>query len=287
MRCNVIGAGRLGKSLIFALKKFKIIHSICVYSKNKTSDLTIQKSLQPVKIVSELTQLPPADLTFITTPDEALLSIVDTLANKKILLENSMIIHCSGALSSKILNPLKESGCHLASFHPAKAFHEPCLQKNAFKDVYCLLEGDKTAVNWLEAAFKTMGARIISILPENKALYHTACVIASNYLVTLSACARELMKNSNIPKKEAKAIIQQLMLGTLTNLDKAEEANEALTGPLIRGDMQTLALHLHSLKSFPAYDALYRAAGLASLHLTNLSSEEKTHIQETFDLATF
>jgi len=279
MRCNVIGAGRLGKSLIFALKKFKLIHSICVYSKNKASDLAIQKSLQPVKIVSDLTHLPPTDLTFITTPDEALLSIVDILANKKIL-KNSLIAHCSGALSSKILNPLKELGCHVASVHPAKAFYEPCLQKNAFKDVYCLLEGDDTAINWFETAFKTMGARIISILPEDKALYHTSCVIASNYLVTLSACSRELLKNSNIPKKESKAIIQQLMLGTLANLDKAEEANEALTGPLMRGDIQTLALHLHSLKSFPAYDTLYRAAGLASLDLTNLSSVEKKHIQE-------
>lgn len=284
MRCNVIGAGRLGKSLIFALKKFKIITLASVCNRNKHHALDITQKLNEGEATDSLDTLLPADITFITTPDDMLPSVVQILSEKKILLKNSMVVHCSGALDSRVLAPLQDIGCAIASIHPAKSFIESQLDENSFDKVFCVLEGDEPATTWLRNAFETMGAEVIEINPENKGLYHTACTMASNYLVTLFACSTALIHTTNIPEKKAKQLVQNLMLGTLENLIHSQQAKDALTGPLMRGDIETLSRHIHDLKSFPIYEKLYRAAGLASLDLTSLTHENQDVIKKMFEI---
>ena len=70
----------------------------------------------------------------------------------------------------------------------------------------------------------------------------------------------------------------QLMQCNLDNLKQAKPIAQTLTGPLMRGDLQTLTLHLQALDK-PEIKALYKTAGLATLDFTSLSDEKKQAIK--------
>ena len=170
------------------------------------------------------------------------------------------MFHCSGVLSSKILEPLKELGCYTASFHPLKAFKAGYLDAAAFNAVECVIEGDEIACAWLSQSFKALGANIITINPEAKSAYHAAACMASNYLITLALCSEDLFLKSGINPDQARLIIGKLMQGNLNNLIESQLIAQSLTGPLERGDIDTLALHLSAIDN-PSIKKLYKAAG--------------------------
>jgi predicted short-subunit dehydrogenase-like oxidoreductase (DUF2520 family) len=85
---------------------------------------------------------------------------------------------------------------------------------------------------------------------------------------------------------EAKRMCEQLMTTTLCNIQQVDEVSHALTGPLVRNDVKTIAHHLQAINA-PLIEGLYRAAGLATLPLINseaqrasLASQLTNHVKE-------
>lgn len=282
MKFNVIGAGKLGKNIALALSSARIasLQSVCNLQPGSA-----QQSCHDIglgKAVNQLTQLPKADITWITSNDDAIKSIVDTLAELSLLKPQSMIVHCSGVLNSTLLEPLKAQGCFIATCHPLKAFRAGYLSADAFREVDCVVEGDEEACAWLDHSFTQLGAHVFTINSEAKAAYHAAACIASNYLITLASCSEQLLLNAGIAPEHAKLLICKLMQGNLNNLQETKLIADSLTGPLMRGDTETLALHLQAIEN-PIIEKLYKAVGLATLPLTQLSEDKKqkiTHILE-------
>ncbi|WP_019215637.1 Rossmann-like and DUF2520 domain-containing protein [Legionella tunisiensis] len=223
--------------------------------------------------VASLTELPKVNLTFITTPDDLIPSIA--LQLKEQVPVDCFVVHCSGVLSSAELMPLKTRGCHIASIHPLKAFSKANLDQHAFTHCDCVIEGDQLAVELLTSLFTKLGARIIPIKAGGKTIYHAAAVIASNYLVTLAATANDLLQEAGIEAKLAQQMIVNLMASSLNNVQQATAIKKALTGPLARGDLNTINRHLKALDNCFA-DELYRHAALATLPITDLDTELKS-----------
>jgi predicted short-subunit dehydrogenase-like oxidoreductase (DUF2520 family) len=173
--------------------------------------------------------------------------------------------------------PLKEQGCFIASFHPLKAFAKGYLNTEAFDKVECVVEGDEQVCTWVKNSFTTLGANILTIKPEAKAGYHAAACMASNYLITLASCSEQLLLKAGFTAEAARIIIEKLMQSSLDNLKLISSISEALTGPLMRGDTETLSLHLDAIDD-PLLNNFYRAAGLATLPLTQLPEETKQFI---------
>ena len=272
MRFNVIGAGRLGKNLALSLLSRADCELVAVCNQSIQSAVDAVAELGAGLAVGSLTELPIVDVTFITAPDDRLAEIALSLRGV-----SGTVVHCSGALSSDVLTPLKGQGCLIASIHPLKAFRKNNTQSNAFKDCDCVIEGDELAVDLLTTLFSDMGASVLPILAAKKASYHAAAVMASNYLVTLAGCAVELLMDSGLTETQANSMTQGLMQSSLNNLKHSNHVLEALTGPLSRGDMQTVHQHLQAIKN-PSINALYRAAGLATLPLTHLD----VNVQDAF-----
>lgn len=273
MQFNVIGAGRLGKNIALALTNSGLAQLAAVC--NTTLD-SAEQAIQQIGsgfAVTQLADLPKVNLTFITTPDDLIYSIAEQLREQ--VSTDSFIVHCSGVLSSAELMPLKTRGCHIASLHPLKAFSEGNLDQRAFMHCDCVIEGDELAVELLTPLFTTLGARIIPIKADGKAIYHAAAVIASNYLVTLAATAADLLQEAGIEAKPAQQMIVNLMTSSLNNVQQASEIKNALTGPLARGDFNTISRHLKALKNCFANE-LYRHAALATLPITDLDTKLKS-----------
>jgi predicted short-subunit dehydrogenase-like oxidoreductase (DUF2520 family) len=284
MKCNIIGAGRLGKNIALALFNSQIISSFCICNRTYESALKACQELGFGVAVAQISELPQAEITWICSGDDAISSVVEALANQSVLKPGTFIIHSSGVLNSSILAPLKVHGCFIASFHPLKAFKTHYIDKDAFYQVDCVLEGDAPACNWINQSFTALGAYISAIKPENKARYHAAACIASNYLITLASCSEALFLKAGLNKQQSRRMLINLMQGNLTNLQHTERIAESLTGPLIRGDKKTLRLHLDSIEN-PLIHHLYQAAGLATLPLTNLTEKEKKEIKNLLSVS--
>lgn len=278
MYFTIIGAGRLGKNIAVALSHAddRIIFSICNQSMRSA-----QKSCLEIGFgtpVNNIAQLEQCEMLVLACPDDAIQSVVQQLLLHPILKPGSIVVHCSGVLDSSILSPLKAQRCFVASLHPLKAFKQDYLDVNAFDQVPCIIEGDDEACQWLTTRFQALNAQVISINSNAKATYHAAACIASNYLITLAACSEALFIEAGISPDLIRPMLCQLMQGNLDNLKQAKPIAQTLTGPLMRGDLQTLTLHLQALDK-PEIKALYKTAGLATLDFTSLSDEKKQAIK--------
>ncbi len=282
MKFNVIGAGRLGKNIALALSTARIASLQSVCNLNPSSAKQSCHDLGLGNAVNQLAELPEADITWITSNDDSIKHIVASLAKLSILKPQSIVVHCSGVLNSALLKPLKAQGCFIATFHPLKAFRAGYLNAYAFKSVDCVLEGDEEACTWLYRSFTQLGAHLFTINSESKAAYHAAACIASNYLLTLASCSEQLLLKAGIPQEQAKLLICKLMQGNLNNLQETQLIADSLTGPLMRGDNETLALHLQAIEN-PIIEKLYKIAGLATLPLTQLSEDKKQMITELLE----
>ncbi|WP_133140821.1 Rossmann-like and DUF2520 domain-containing protein [Legionella genomosp. 1] len=282
MNFNLIGCGRLGKQLAFALicSGQGKLHS--VYNKHYESAVNSVSLLGEGDAISELQALSRASLHFITTPDSVIPEIVQQLQHYEPILKGSTIIHCSGVLSSAILSPLRALGCHIACIHPLKPFPHQALNAEIFKDCYCSIEGDEKAVEIISPLFVNLGAKLFSIEASQKMLYHSAAAIASNYLVTIAHAAEQCMREAGVEKEIAKEIIVSLMQNSLFNVRNAKDLPHALTGPIARGDEETIRQHLQSMLD-PVIESFYRKAGLATLAFAPLSEEKKKSLRSILE----
>lgn len=261
---NIIGAGKLGKTLGFLLNKRPEIHIQDIINRNLSSSKKAINFIGSGSAVSSIADLRPADITLIAVPDNNILSVVKNLSTQGNMKANSIVFHCSGQLSSEILRTLS---VHVMSLHPIKSFASIESSVSDFSGTICTYEGDAHAQKTLIPIFEALGAICMPIAPNLKSRYHAGCVLASNYLITLAANAANCLQDSGINEDTALDITLNLMQNTIDNLKKTRSAQNALTGPLERGDDETIHHHLLSLKNSPYYD-LYQLMGILTLKLT-------------------
>lgn len=278
MHFNLIGAGRLGSSLAAALIQ-RCHWQLSAVCNQHLEHARLQVSrLGTGQAIASIEALPHADVTFLTTSDDQLITIAEALAANPGIQPGDFVIHCSGVYSSSILSALKNKGCYVASIHPLKAFPSRTPNPDVFDGCDCVVEGDEVAVDFLLALFGQLGAKMLCLNAEKKQLYHAAATMASNYLVTLADVATSMLIEAGIVPEQAKLMCERLMENSLSNIKGSADVKQALTGPLMRGDLNTVLLHLNAI-TCPQIEGFYRAAGLATLPLTNNSGEQKTALQ--------
>ena len=175
-----------------------------------------------------------------------------------------LAFHLSGSLTANVLSGTANT---IASVHPARAFAIPELAIQNITGTWLTAEGDAEALAQLEPKFSATGARWQTIESSLKPLYHASTVIASNYLVTLTALARELAEAAGASSAAAQSLLANLQAGTLDNLDRTP-AKQALTGPIERGDLATLKRFQQAIsQTKPSSVTVLNKLGLATLDL--------------------
>ncbi|HAF87743.1 MAG TPA: DUF2520 domain-containing protein [Legionellales bacterium] len=275
---NIIGAGKLGQTLgrLWVMHKAAQIGAVC--------NQTIESAQAAVDFIGQghvacLETLPPADVTLITTPDKTIAFIADKLSQLP-LKPHSIVMHCSGVLTSDVLNALKAIPCFVASVHPMKSFARPALSISTYAPTYCAIEGDAAAKSSLHELFSAIGSIVYEINQTNKAAYHTAGIWASNYLILLAEQGVASLKQAGVDTLMAQQVIVSLMSKTLANLQEASPKT-ALTGPIKRGDVATITQHLATLEL--KTQRLYRLLGQATLELTEHDATTKAQLLEVLE----
>ncbi len=254
-RIGFIGLGRVGLALAKAWKAQGYTIS-AVYRRSRAPLVEIARQLAARAAVDPLEVVQGADLIFLAVPDDAILVVAEQL--KAGALVDKGIVHLSGAQSSSLLGDLERVGALVGALHPAMAFAPSSDLKPVWQEVVFVLDTPSPLLSrWLGAAVAALDAQMMAIRPEDKVLYHLALVLASNYTVTLYALAQHLLGEIGIEQAVAKQALDALLASVVRNL-KAMPPEQALTGPLARGDIGTVRRHLAVLADYPQLALLYR-----------------------------
>lgn len=208
-----------------------------------------------------------ADIVFITTPDDGIKATCDRISKAGGFKKGAVVLHCSGALPSTILSSASECGAVVGSLHPLQSFAADVFETNPFKKIIMAAEGNRRAVETARAIAEDLEARCIEINTEGKLLYHAAAVVASNYLVALIDLSFRLLAKAGLAEAKMPAVLGPLIEGTLANIEKIG-IPAALTGPIARGDVNTVESHVRAIESMaPEHLVLFKTLGQHSLTL--------------------
>lgn len=264
---NIVGAGQLGKALGHLLVNHQLVTLSAVCNQSEKSSLEAIQFIGKGRYCASIAALPLADITLISTPDEAIPGTCEQLSKNRHIKPGHIVFHCSGALTSDVLIAAKTKGGLVASVHPMQSFADPKLSAERYEGTYCALEGDEAALSTLRYLFDALGSKTFVINKQKKSLYHAGGVFASNYLITLSMQALGCLNAAGVEHEVAIGLITHLMRGTISNLESTLSPQKSLTGPIQRGDIATIMSHLSSLPTLEQ-KKLYALLGQATLPLT-------------------
>lgn len=262
-RVAIVGPGRLGCSLGRAVSEAGLQLGTVFYH-SQEGRRRAQKWLPGVSAVwlGELTEPIQASAVFLTVRDDVIVEVAERIG--PYLRKDCLLWHTSGRLDSQIFDGC-ELGCKVGSWHPLQSFSNPSSEAR-FKGCFVALEGDPETVATATAIAQVLGSRPI-VVPGDKRAYHAAAVVASNYLVALSSLALRLCDIAGIDQTTAIEMLRPLQLGALDNLREVGPV-QALTGPIARGDVETIESHLCQFQEhLPQFCAPYVELGRLSVDL--------------------
>ena len=246
----IIGAGVVGRTLGKALADggYSVV---AVGSRSSTSVRDAVAFIGQGRAARSLASAAkPGDVVLITTSDGAIRSACEAIAAEKGFKRGSVVIHVSGALSSSELASARQCKAHVASLHPLQSFPSPEEGLKRLKGTIFTFEGDAAAEPVAAGLVRALGGRMIPLDASSKALYHAACCVISNYVVSIADLGTVLLELSGLSRKDACRAAVPLLTGTVRNIaDIGSPA--ALTGPIARGDAETIERHLAALRPLP------------------------------------
>lgn len=262
---NIIGCGNVGKTIakVFIIKG--LVQRVCILNRSAESAARAQLFIGEGTVAEDFSHLPAASLWMVTTPDSALSEIASALNECTSLQPDSIVFHCSGASDSSVFAKLRDRNVRCASIHPIRSFADPEIAYSSFSETICSLEGDVEAYAVLKPLFEKTGTTVFEISKEAKVLSHIGHVFASNYLVTTLDLAQRLYTTAGIPEPLFTSFMKLLAHSALMNVTTLG-TTRALTGPVSRGEADTISKHLQALQNISeaslreAYLALARAA---------------------------
>ena len=240
-----IGAGKVGTTLA------RLLHERGytvggVYSRDVLHAQSLANSVgaRVAASVREVAMI--CDLVFLTVADDVVQVVAAEILG--IPLDGKGVVHTSGMHEAGLLHRLADQGAMIGCLHPVFPFA-------TVEDAMLQLAGSAFAVqavdsqlhDWLVEIVAVLHGHVIHVAAGQKALYHTALVFASNYGVTLYAIAQRLLGTTGANPVAVNTALDALITGMVRNI-QAQGIPNALTGPLVRGDVDTAAAHLEALK---------------------------------------
>ena len=241
----IIGAGKLTYSLTDALVKSKYKIDI-VISKNPSSAILLAQKYRIRNHSRFLNNIPiSTNIFFLTVPDDQISSAANQLAKLQFDFRESIFVHFSGAKNVSALKSLQDKKAHTASFHIMQTFPSKIIVK--LNNCLAAIETQSGAAKkFLEELATKLHLNAFYLNSNEKVKYHLAGVFASNFLVS-NLFSTDLLLGKVSKRTNSYEIMAPILNSTLKNV-KVKGAKEALSGPIIRGDFETIKAHSAFLK---------------------------------------
>lgn len=262
---GVVSAGRVGAVLGAALARaghrVVAVAAVSEASRRRAADLLPDAEIRPVDEVAAV-----AELLLIAVPDDVLAPLIGGLANAEVLRRGTLVAHTSGAHGTAVLGPVTDAGGLPLALHPVMTFTGTDVDLQRLDGAAFGVTSDEVLRPVVEALVIEMGGEPYWIAEEQRALYHAGLAFGANNLVTLVAQSAELLSRAGVERPER-------MLGPLLGAamdNSLRFGDQALTGPIARGDAGTVARHVatlteHAPDAVAAYVALGRLTAVRGL----------------------
>ena len=258
LRVGVIGAGRVGTVLGAALARAgHRLSAVSAVSQRSLAGTARMLPGVPVRRPPEVMEA--ADLVLLTVPDDVLPGLVAGLAATGADVAGRLLVHTSGRHGLAVLEPATRQGALPMALHPVMTF----TGRPDDLDRLAGISFGVTAPDPLRAAAEAlvieMGGEPVFIEDAARGLYHAALASAANHLVALVAQSGDLLRDAGVA--EPSRMLSPLLYAALDNALRLGDAG--LTGPVARGDADTVAEHVAALRdaspeALRAYVALAR-----------------------------
>lgn len=271
----IIGAGRVGSSLYRAFSVFG--HSVKLYDRKKNLENYKNKAAVVSSLQADV--LHWASIISIAVNDDSITQIAREL--DRFDLAGKTIFHTAGALDSSALSGLEKKGAYTASIHPMQTFTERFPEPDIWKGIFCSSEGSKNAYQILGPLFFEMGCPLTQLTKKQKQALHVAAVFSSNYLMALFSMAQEITESMPAGLDIHEKVLKPLVRQSIENYS-SKPFKQALSGPLQRGDIQTIQKHLVFLDTLENKDLkhLYRLLGAELLKNDDLDIKNRPQLKE-------
>ena len=255
LRVGIIGAGRVGAVLGAALARAG--HQVTgVTAVSDLSRLRAEALLPGVPVVDVPTVVQDVDLVLVAVPDDALGPLVSSLAGNGHVTPGQFWAHPSGRHGIEVLEPAVRAGAGAVAIHPVMTFTGTSVDLARLADCPFGVTASPGLRPVAEALVVEMGGDPVWVPDEHRATYHAALSYGANYLITLVAQSLELLYEAGI--EQPQRLIAPLLSASLDNALRL--GDQALTGPVMRGDADSVAAHLRAIEVVSAEAALgYRA----------------------------
>ncbi len=240
---GIIGYGKVGEAYATALASAG--HRVVAICTRSPARRAAARERFPYSLVGT-----PADVAyvaatiFITTPDDAIASVVDGLCQDRALHAGHVVAHASGRHGLGILGPVTASGAARAAVHPVMTLPGGHGDASVLEGAVFGVAADAAAAGRVARLVADMGGRPVYVPDEARVLYHAALVLGGNFLGTLANAAVGLLRAAGIA--DPASAIGPLLRASVDNA--LARGEEAMTGPVRRNDIDTLRAHLAGLR---------------------------------------
>jgi len=238
-RVGVVGAGRVGAVVAAALQAAG--HEITAVAGESAASRTRIETLLPTVHVDKPTAVARScDLLLLTVPDDMLANVVTMLAASGALHRDQYVVHTSGKHGLAVLEPAAAVGAHVLAMHPAMTFTGTDVDLDRLPGCVFGVTGEPATRSLAETLVADLGGRMVTVEEDRRTLYHAGLAHGANHLVTLVAQAMDLLRASGAD--DPAGTLRPLLTAALDNALTYGDA--ALTGPIVRGDVETVRAHL-------------------------------------------
>jgi predicted short-subunit dehydrogenase-like oxidoreductase (DUF2520 family) len=279
---TLIGAGNLAHALGPALSA--VGYSIDAVAGRKLSAsrrraLALAKKLKTKAVILEDLEI-VSEIVWLCQTDDALAETARQLARRNGW-KGKVVFHSSGALTSDVLSPLRDAGAITASLHPMMTFVSGSMP--SMEGVPFAVEGDRRAITVARQVAQALKADIFEIKKNAKVLYHALGSFSSPMLVATLVTAERVGRAAGFSQKQLRKVMAPILRQTLQNYLRAGAA-AAFSGPVKRGDVNTIRGHLQELAKIPEASEVYRT--LIQSALRDLPSRNKEELAKLLKRST-
>jgi predicted short-subunit dehydrogenase-like oxidoreductase (DUF2520 family) len=261
----IAGAGVLAQALGRALS-IRGATIVALASRSRSRAEQAAAFVGPLVQAVEYSDLPRlASHVIVAVSDEGIAAVAQAIAAGG--MRSGVALHTCGARGAEALMPLDGKGVACGMLHPLQSIATAEQGVTSLQGITFAMAGDPAAIEWAEQLVSMLDGHAIRIAPDRLSWYHAGAAMASNVLVGVIDAAVVLMGEAGLEKRAALAALGPLCRTSLENALRSSP-QEALTGPLVRGDAATVAAHLDALAGAPTtVAALYRAGARHLLEL--------------------
>jgi predicted short-subunit dehydrogenase-like oxidoreductase (DUF2520 family) len=258
-RIGVVGAGKVGAVLAAALREAG--HEVVAVAGESTASRTRIADLLPgVRVAKPTDVARSCDLLLLTVPDDMLENVASTMVGAGAIHHGQVVVHTSGRHGLAVLDSILAVDARPVAMHPAMTFTGTSVDLGRLSGcVFGVTAGSEDRA-LAESLVADLGGTPMWVPEENRTLYHAGLAHGANHLVTLVSQAMDLLAASGAD--DPAATLRPLLTAALDNT--LAHGDAALTGPIVRGDVNTVRAHLAELArtapdTLPSYVVLARA----------------------------